>query len=124
MYFQKIWALCDLASGLLLTKATNYDLKDFPAEARIPIMYFAPQQDFVNTRVFLPPELQYQPNKKTPITLAMVNSDRQAKKPKSKPKPEACGPLGTDIKVALLYVLCIIITEILHEYLIFFCSAA
>ncbi|KAJ8966750.1 hypothetical protein NQ317_011164 [Molorchus minor] len=55
-----------------------------------------PQPDFVNTRVFLPPELQYQPNKKTSITLSMLNNDRQ-KKPKPK-KPEGCGPLGTDVQ--------------------------
>lgn len=91
-----------MASGLLLTKATNYDLKDFPSEPRIPTMYFAPQPpEFINTRVFLPPELQYQPNKKGGITLSMVNNERQAKKARGKPKPEACGPLGTDIKVSL-----------------------
>ncbi|XP_018561766.1 sister chromatid cohesion protein PDS5 homolog B [Anoplophora glabripennis] len=92
----KLWALCDLASGLLLTRTTNYDLKDFPTDTRIPTMYFSPQHDFVNTRVFLPPELQYQPNKKTSITLSMLNSDKQ-KKPKPK-KPEGCGPLGTDVQ--------------------------
>jgi sister-chromatid-cohesion protein PDS5 len=94
----KIWALCDLASGLLLTKTTNYDLKDFPSETRIPTMYFAPQPDFVNTRVFLPPELQYQPNKKTNITLSMLNAEKQAKKNKVKSKVEGCGPLGTDVQ--------------------------
>ncbi|XP_064211687.1 sister chromatid cohesion protein PDS5 homolog B isoform X2 [Tribolium castaneum] len=94
----KIWALCDLASGLLLTKTTNYDLKDFPSETRIPTMYFAPQPDFVNTRVFLPPELQYQPNKKTNITLSMLNAEKQAKKSKVKSKVEGCGPLGTDVQ--------------------------
>ncbi|KAJ3648585.1 hypothetical protein Zmor_020378 [Zophobas morio] len=93
----KIWALCDLASGLLLTKTTNYDLKDFPSETRIPTMYFSPQPDFVNTRVFLPPELQYQPNKKTNITLSMLNAEKQAKK-KVKSKAEGCGPLGTDVQ--------------------------
>ncbi|XP_018334153.1 sister chromatid cohesion protein PDS5 homolog B [Agrilus planipennis] len=95
----KIWALCDLTTGLLLTKTTNYDMKDFPSETRIPTMYFAPQpDDFVNTKVFLPPELQYQPNKKGGITLSVINSERQAKKSKVKPKVEGCGPLGTDVK--------------------------
>lgn len=91
----KIWAICDLATGLLVTRTSNFDLKDFPTEARIPTMYFAPQPDFINSRVFLPPELQYQPNKKT-VTLSMLNHDRQ-KKPKPK-KPEGCGPLGTDVQ--------------------------
>ncbi|GLV36490.1 precocious dissociation of sisters 5 [Carabus blaptoides fortunei] len=95
----KLWAICDLAMSLILTKTTNYDFKDFPSETRIPTMYFAPQPDhFVNTRVFLPPELQFQAPKKTGITLAMVAAEKQAKKPKGKPKPEACGPLGTDVK--------------------------
>lgn len=86
--------------SLILAKTTNYDFKDFPSETRIPTMYFAPQPDhFVNTRVFLPPELQFQAPKKTGITLAMVAAEKQAKKPKGKPKPEACGPLGTDVKV-------------------------
>lgn len=102
MLFQKLWALCDLASGLLLTRTTNYDLKDFSSETRIPTMYFMPQQDFVNTRVFLPPELQYQPNVKPSITLSMLNSDRQ-KKPKPK-KPEGCGPLGTDVQVSFILI--------------------
>lgn len=63
-------------------------------------MYFYPQPDFVNTRVFLPPELQYQPNKKAAITLAMVNTEhRPVKKAKGKAKPEGVGPLGTDVKV-------------------------
>ncbi|XP_072386010.1 sister chromatid cohesion protein PDS5 homolog B isoform X2 [Diabrotica undecimpunctata] len=91
----KLWALCDLASGLLLTRSTNYDLKDFPSDARIPLMYFQQQPDFCNTKVFLPPELQYQPNIKSAITLNMLN-ERQ-KKPKVK-KPEGCGPLGTDVQ--------------------------
>lgn len=86
-----------MASGLLLTKTSNYDLKDIPAETRIPTMYFYPQPDFINTRVFLPPELQYQPNKKTGIILS--TTDRQSKKLKGKSKPEGCGPLGTDVKV-------------------------
>lgn len=62
-------------------------------------MYFAPQPDFVNTKVFLPPELQYQPSKKQGITLAMVDAEKQNKKPK-KQLPEACGPLGTECKVS------------------------
>ncbi|XP_074036685.1 cohesin associated factor B pds5 [Leptinotarsa decemlineata] len=92
----KIWALCDLASGLLLTKSSNYDLKVVPSEARIPTMYFCPQPDFVNTRVFLPPELQYQPTVKSGITINMLNNEKLKRaKPK---KPEGCGPQGTDVQ--------------------------
>lgn len=96
----KLWALCDLTTGLLLTKATNYELKDFPSETRIPTMLFAPQRNFQNTRVFLPPELQYQPNKKQTLTLSMLNNENKEKTKKSKfiQKQEGCGPLGTDVQ--------------------------
>ncbi|XP_060530808.1 sister chromatid cohesion protein PDS5 homolog B isoform X1 [Cylas formicarius] len=95
----KLWALCDLTTGLLLTRATNYDTKDFPSEIRIPTMLFTPQRNFTNTKVFLPPELQYQPNKKTSITLSMLNSENpKTKRPKFNQKAaEGCGPLGTDV---------------------------
>ncbi|CAG9857389.1 unnamed protein product [Phyllotreta striolata] len=90
----KIWALCDLASGLLLTRSTNYDIKDVQTEMRIPAMFLKPQPpDFVNTRVFLPPDMQYQPN----IKAGMLITNERQKKPKPK-KPEGCGPLGTDVQ--------------------------
>ncbi|KAH1008037.1 sister chromatid cohesion protein PDS5 homolog B-B [Dendroctonus ponderosae] len=96
----KLWALCDLTTGLLLTKAMNYELKDFPSEIRIPAMLFVPQKNFQNSRVFLPPELQYQPNKKPTLTLSKPNNEnkeRLSKKSKGQ-KAEGCGPLGTDVQ--------------------------
>ncbi|XP_031328743.1 uncharacterized protein LOC116159824 isoform X1 [Photinus pyralis] len=62
-------------------------------------MYFYPQSDFINTRVFLPPDLQYQPNKKMAISFSMVGQDRPAKRTKNKPKQDQCSPLGTDVKL-------------------------
>lgn len=46
----KLWAVCDLAMGLLLTKTTNFEMRDFPSEPRIPPMYFRKPADpnFVN----------------------------------------------------------------------------
>lgn len=100
-FLQKLWALCDLTTGLLLTKATNYELKDFPSETRIPTMLFVPQRNFQNTRVFLPPELQYQPNKKQTLTLSMLNNENKEKaSKKNKQKNEGCGPLGQDVQVS------------------------
>lgn len=96
----KLWALCDLTTGLLLTKSTSYELKDFPSETRVPTMLFVPQKNFQNNRVFLPPELQYQPNKKQTLTLSMLNNENKEKpkKPKFIQKVvEGCGPLGTDV---------------------------
>lgn len=54
-----MWAICDLAMGLILSKTSNYDLKDFPSDTRIPSMYFQQQPDsFVNTKIYIPPEMQ------------------------------------------------------------------
>lgn len=98
----KLWALCDLALGLLVSRTTNYDFKDFPMDTKIPQLYYVSQTDFINSRVFLPPELQYQPNKKPSITLSVLNHERQTKK--SKTKPEGVGPLGTDVEVSLFFM--------------------
>ncbi|XP_050356035.1 sister chromatid cohesion protein PDS5 homolog B isoform X2 [Nymphalis io] len=60
----KLWATCDLAMSVIWARSTSFELRDFPSDARIPTMYFAPQPDFfINTRVFLPPELQFQPKR-------------------------------------------------------------
>ena len=60
----KMWAICDLAMGIIITRTTNYEMKEFPAEPRIPPMYFRQHEDamFVNTKSFLPPELQVSRN--------------------------------------------------------------
>ena len=34
--FQKMYAICDLALNLVLTKTSNFILKDFPAEPMLP----------------------------------------------------------------------------------------
>lgn len=55
---QKMWAICDIALHLIYTKTTNYDTRDLPMDARIPSMYFKPQEDdFTNTDYYLPVEL-------------------------------------------------------------------
>jgi len=56
----KLWAVCDLAMGLLLTKTTNFEMREFPSEPRIPPMYFRKPADpnFVNGKVYLPADMQ------------------------------------------------------------------
>lgn len=48
--FQKLWAVCDLAMGLILSKTTSFEMKEFPSDPRIPPMYFKKHEDpnFVN----------------------------------------------------------------------------
>ena len=57
---QKLWAVCDLAMGLLLSKTTNYEMKEFPADTRVPTMYFRRHEDalWVNAKSYLPPDMQ------------------------------------------------------------------
>ncbi|KAG0728388.1 Sister chromatid cohesion protein PDS5 B-B [Chionoecetes opilio] len=57
---QKLWAVCDLAMGLILSKTKSFEMKEFPSEPRIPPMYFKKHDDpnFVNVTSYLPPELQ------------------------------------------------------------------
>ncbi|XP_046390975.1 sister chromatid cohesion protein PDS5 homolog A isoform X2 [Ischnura elegans] len=62
----KLWAICDLAMGLIVSKTTNFEMKEFPAEPRIPPMYFKRHEDplFINHRIYLPQEFIYlQPKK-------------------------------------------------------------
>lgn len=49
-FMQKLWAVCDLAMGLILSKTTSFEMKEFPSEPRIPPMYFKKHEDpnFVN----------------------------------------------------------------------------
>lgn len=56
--FQKMWAICDIAMHLIYTKSTNYDTRDFPLDARIPEMYFQPQDDeFENSALYIPADM-------------------------------------------------------------------
>ncbi|XP_057373894.1 sister chromatid cohesion protein PDS5 homolog B-B-like isoform X1 [Daphnia carinata] len=62
----KLWAVCDLAMGLIMQKTTSFEMKDYPTQPRIPSMYFRTHDDpnFLNTKIYLPPELQIAPPKK------------------------------------------------------------
>ena len=55
----KLYAVCDLANGLLLTKTANYIMKDLPHEPRMPSRLFTnPDLSFSNTKLYLPKELE------------------------------------------------------------------
>lgn len=74
----KLWAVCDLAMSVIWARSTSFELREFPSDARIPTMYFAPQpEDFVNTRVFLPPELQFQPKR---VAIAPAQDETRIRK--------------------------------------------
>jgi len=62
----KLWAVCDLAMGIITTRTTNFERKEFLSDARIPPMYFKPHDDpnYQNLQSYLPAELQHQQPKK------------------------------------------------------------
>ncbi|GBP33770.1 Sister chromatid cohesion protein PDS5 homolog B, partial [Eumeta japonica] len=75
----KMWAVCDLAMTLIWARSNNFEMREFPSDARIPTMFFSPQNEyFVNTRVFLPPELQFQP-KKVALSTEQTRSRKRAR---------------------------------------------
>uniref|UniRef100_A0A0K2UC00 Sister chromatid cohesion protein PDS5 homolog BAlike [Bombus terrestris] n=1 Tax=Lepeophtheirus salmonis TaxID=72036 RepID=A0A0K2UC00_LEPSM len=67
----KMWALCDLALSVLVTKTTSYELKEFPTEPSVPLMYFKSHDNplWFNSQNYLPASMQIKGNKKSGINL-------------------------------------------------------
>ena len=71
-FFQKLWAVCDLATSLLYSKTTNFELKEFPAQIQLSPLYFKAHpkgENWVNPMVYIPSELVFQPPKKAGVSL-------------------------------------------------------
>lgn len=59
-HLQKLWAICDIALGLILTKVNTFDAREFPVDARIPSMYFQAQpESFHNDRLYIPEDMYH-----------------------------------------------------------------
>ena len=52
MFLQKLYAVCDLALHLVMTKTSSFVLKDFPAEPVLPAKLFT-QADQVSWQMIL-----------------------------------------------------------------------
>ncbi|QQP49617.1 Sister chromatid cohesion protein PDS5 -like protein BAlike [Caligus rogercresseyi] len=67
----KMWALCDLALGLLVSKTKSFEYKEFPTESHISEVFFKPHEDpsWINIQNYLPPPLQIKGNKKSGFNL-------------------------------------------------------
>ena len=81
-YNEKMWAVCDLATSLLFSKTTNFELKEFPTQITLSSIYFKPHakgDNFVNGNVYIPQEMVYQPPKKAGVSL-FVNRKTPATK--------------------------------------------
>ncbi len=59
--------MCDLALSTLITRTSNYELREFPASIRMPPMFYADKKEpnFVNAVSYLPEELMPKNPKKT-----------------------------------------------------------
>lgn len=93
---KKLYAVCDLGLGLLVTKGGSFVYKDYPAKPVLPLKLFTqPDEHFNNTRVYLPKELlvsQPQAQKKKPPVLASSTPIRSPAESKASPASIASPP--------------------------------
>ncbi|KAL1432744.1 hypothetical protein MTO96_012953 [Rhipicephalus appendiculatus] len=92
----KLYAVCDLALGLVMTKTTSFVLKDFPQEPVLPSKWYTlPDKVQVpNMKSYLPPELAFSAPKNTGVDLATFGRTRPRgalRKVSRRPRPVATG---------------------------------
>lgn len=90
--------------NVIYTKTTNFDMKEFPSETRIPTMYFKRADDLpANSRSYLPAEMQINmssPKGKSTLHSTHSISERPQRRAKSKQQKEVgIGPNETDARV-------------------------
>ena len=81
--FQKLWAVCDLATSLLYSKTTNFELKEFPAHITLRALYFKPHpegENFVNGAIYIPQDMVWQPSKKGGVSLFVARKTTKTTK--------------------------------------------
>lgn len=91
-----------MAMNVIYGKTTNFDMKEFPSETRIPTMYFKKADEIIsNTRNYLPEELQI--NMVNPkgkgTSMNSLSTERTTRKTKAKQKETGIGPNETDARV-------------------------
>ncbi|XP_014675735.1 PREDICTED: sister chromatid cohesion protein PDS5 homolog B-like [Priapulus caudatus] len=58
----KLYAVCDLALGIVMNKTTNFVLKEFPGEPVLPAkLYTNPDRSYSNNKLYLPQEFAFTP---------------------------------------------------------------
>ncbi|XP_003426788.1 sister chromatid cohesion protein PDS5 homolog B isoform X2 [Nasonia vitripennis] len=106
----KLWAVCDMAMNVVFTKTTNFDMKEFPSDTRIPTMYFKRTEEiFSNTKNYLPAELQINMNnpKGKGAPMNSLTNERPTRKTKAKQKEMGIGPNETDARLHVGAMECI-----------------
>ncbi|KAI0216629.1 hypothetical protein LSAT2_031380 [Lamellibrachia satsuma] len=98
---KKLYAVCDLVLGIILSKTSNFMLKDFPAEPVLPAKLFTqPDQSYSNTKCYLPRELMVQvahmkklgPGIIAPAAATATSSKKDTCEPSSPSSPPAASP--------------------------------
>ncbi|UYV72676.1 PDS5A [Cordylochernes scorpioides] len=79
----KLYAVCDLALGLILSKTTNFVYKDFPVEPVVPTKLFTEPdkvrpKSVLNNKSYLPPELISTLPKKSRLEVEMYLNSKAA----------------------------------------------
>ncbi|KAH9373521.1 hypothetical protein HPB48_003473 [Haemaphysalis longicornis] len=74
----KLYAVCDLALGLVMTKTTSFVLKDFPQEPLLPSRWYTlpDKVQAPNVKSYLPPELAFTAPKNTNADLGAFGRSR------------------------------------------------
>ena len=95
-----------MAMNVIFTKTTNFDMKEFPTETRIPTMYFKKTDEIINTKNYLPAELQINMNNpRGKNTTFNSISERPQRKAKTKQKETGVGPNETDARVRFYFII-------------------
>lgn len=79
--FQRLWAVCDLASDIFMAKELPLEIGKYPQNVKLPSMYFTPPEDseFVNNKLYLPPELAGHLQQKRPLKSAHPFTSKKVK---------------------------------------------
>ncbi|KAG1710427.1 Sister chromatid cohesion protein PDS5 B [Nymphon striatum] len=70
---KKLYAVCDLALSLVMSKTTNFILKEYPVEPLLPNkLYVNPDPTHGNTKSYLPPDFQFTVPKRSRMEKEMM----------------------------------------------------
>ncbi|XP_029643842.1 sister chromatid cohesion protein PDS5 homolog B isoform X1 [Octopus sinensis] len=76
---KKLYAVCDIALGLMMTKVSNVVLKDTVMEPVLPIKLFTkPDHSYSNTKLYLPKDFIFDTGKKKVAPTTLMNTSEKA----------------------------------------------
>ena len=86
--------------NVIFSKTTNFDLKEFPSELRIPTMYFKRADELLtNTKNYLPSEMQINMSSPKGKGLNAHSFNERGQRKKKGHKEVGIGPNETDARV-------------------------